>query len=124
VNIGLFCSTPMVALTRNIPAKHAFHMLTTGEFVEAAEAQRLGLVNRVVAPEDLGAETAALAGTLAAKLGPVLRMGKRTFYEQAEMELEAAYAHAGQVMTENMLREDTAAGIAAFLDKRAPRWDQ
>jgi enoyl-CoA hydratase/carnithine racemase len=124
VNIGLFCSTPMVALTRNIPAKHAFYLLATGEFVEAAEAQRLGLVNRVVAQEDLEAETAALAATLAAKLGPVLQVGKRTFYDQAEMDLEAAYAHAGQVMTENMLREDTAAGIAAFLDKRAPEWNQ
>ena len=124
VNIGLFCSTPMVALTRNIPLKHAFHMLSTGEFVEAAEARRLGLVNRVVAAQDLEAETAALAATLAAKLGPVLRLGKRTFYEQAEMGLEAAYAHAGRVMTENMLRPDTAEGIAAFLGKRAPEWEQ
>jgi enoyl-CoA hydratase/carnithine racemase len=122
VNIGLFCSTPMVALTRNIPAKHAFEMLTTGGFVDAARAERLGLVNRVVAPEALAAETRALAATVAAKLASAVRIGKRAFYEQAEMTLDAAYAHTGRVMAENMLHRDTAEGIAAFLEKRTPKW--
>ena len=122
VNIGLFCSTPMVALTRNIPAKHAFEMLTTGGFIEAERAEALGLVNRVVAPEALGEETRALAETVAAKLSVAVRIGKRAFYEQAEMSLDAAYAHTGRVMAENMLHRDTAEGIAAFLEKRPPRW--
>jgi enoyl-CoA hydratase/carnithine racemase len=122
VNIGLFCSTPMVALTRNIPAKHAFEMLTTGEFVDAGRAERLGLVNRVVAPERLSEETRALAATVAGKLASAVRVGKRAFYEQAEMTLDAAYAHTGRVMAENMLHRDTAEGIAAFLEKRPPRW--
>jgi enoyl-CoA hydratase/carnithine racemase len=122
VNIGLFCSTPMVALTRAIGRKAAFEMLTTGGFVGAEEARRLGLVNRVAAPERLGEETRALAATIAGKLGPVVAIGKRAFYEQAEMGLEAAYDHTGAVMTRNMLREDTAEGVSAFLEKRAPRW--
>jgi enoyl-CoA hydratase/carnithine racemase len=122
VNIGLFCSTPMVALTRNVPAKAAFEMLTTGAFVEAERAERLGLVNRVVPAERLRAETAALARTVAGKLGSAVRVGKRAFHEQAEMGLDAAYAHTGRVMTENMLHRDTAEGIAAFLEKREPEW--
>ncbi len=124
VNIGLFCSTPMVALTRNIGRKRAFELLTTGEFVEAEEARALGLVNRVVPAEALEGAAQALAETIAGKLGPVVSIGKRAFYEQAELPLEAAYAHAGRVMVENMLRADTAEGIAAFLDKRAPDWKQ
>jgi len=124
VNIGLFCSTPMVALTRNVPAKRAFEMLTTGAFVDATEARAIGLVNRVVPPEALGAETQALAETLAAKLGAVVSIGKRAFYDQAALPLEEAYAHAGRVMSENMLRPDTAAGIGAFLAKRPPDWKQ
>ncbi len=122
VNIGLFCSTPMVALTRNIGRKRAFEMLTTGEFVEAGEARALGLVNQVVPPGELRAETQALAEKLAGKLGPVVTIGKRAFYEQAELGLEEAYALTGRVMVENMLREDTAEGIGAFLEKRAPAW--
>jgi enoyl-CoA hydratase/carnithine racemase len=124
VNIGLFCSTPMVALSRAIGRKAAFEMLTTGAFVEAVEARRLGLVNRVAPPERLAEETRALADAVAAKLGPVVAIGKRAFYEQAEMGLDAAYAHAGAVMTRNMLREDTAEGVAAFLEKRPPDWRQ
>ncbi|MGF1658057.1 MAG: enoyl-CoA hydratase [Rubrimonas sp.] len=122
VNIGLFCSTPMVALTRNIPAKHAFEMLTTGGFIDAERAERLGLVNRVAAPEDLAQETRALAETVAGKLASAVRIGKRAFYEQAEMSLDAAYAHTGRVMAENMLHRDTAEGVAAFLEKRRPDW--
>ena len=123
VNIGLFCSTPMVALTRNIGRKAAFELLTTGELIDAAEARRLGLVNRVVPALRLGEETAALAALVAAKLGPVLAIGKRAFYEQAEMHVEVAYAHAGAVMAQNMMRADTAAGVCAFLDKRPMPWD-
>lgn len=122
VNIGLFCSTPMVALTRNIPAKAAFEMLTTGQFIDAAKAERLGLVNRVAAPEALADETRALALSVAGKLASAVRVGKRAFYEQAEMGLDAAYAHTGRVMAENMLHRDTAEGVAAFLEKRKPQW--
>ncbi len=124
VNIGLFCSTPMVALSRNVPRKRAFELLTTGAFVEAGEAQALGLVNRVVSPAGLTEAARALAATIAGKLGPAVRIGKRAFYEQAEMTLADAYAHTGKVMVANMLRDDTAEGVAAFLEKRAPDWRQ
>src|SRR6056297_2944664 len=124
VNIGLFCSTPMVALSRNIPRKQAFEMLTTGQFVDTARAVELGLVNRAVPPEDLEAETYALAETVAAKLGSAVRVGKRAFYEQLEIGIDAAYAHTGAVMVENMLDRDTDEGINAFLDKRPPDWRQ
>ena len=124
VNIGLFCSTPMVALSRNIPRKQAFEMLTTGAFIDAARACELGLINRAVPGENLAAETMSLAETVAAKLGSAVRIGKRAFYEQAEMPLEQAYIHTGEVMTQNMMLDDTAEGIAAFLDKRSPVWSQ
>lgn len=122
VNIGLFCSTPMVALTRAMPRKAAFELLTTGEFLEAEEARRLGLVNRVAPEAALSAETRALAVKIAGKLGPVVSIGKRAFYEQAEMDPEAAYAHTAAVMARNMMMEDTAEGIGAFLKKRTPAW--
>ncbi|MDD7971795.1 enoyl-CoA hydratase [Roseinatronobacter alkalisoli] len=124
VNIGLFCSTPMVALTRNIPRKLAFEMLTTGQFIDATRAAELGLVNRVVAAHQLESETAALAQTVAAKLGDAVKTGKQAFYAQAEMSLADAYAHAGRVMVENMLWRDTDEGISAFLEKRKPDWAQ
>jgi len=124
VNIGLFCSTPMVALTRNIPRKFAFEMLTTGEFISAERAAELGLVNRSVPPERLAEETAALAETIAAKLDLAVKIGKRAFYEQIEMPVEAAYEYAGLVMVENMLERDTDEGITAFLEKRAPDWQE
>lgn len=124
VNIGLFCSTPMVALSRNIAPKHAFEMLTTGQFIEADRAMALGLVNRVVPPESLNEATADLAQHIASKLGAAVKIGKQAFYEQIEMPIEKAYDHTGQVMVENMLYRDTAEGIAAFLDKRPPEWDQ
>jgi enoyl-CoA hydratase/carnithine racemase len=92
--------------------------------MEAEEARALGLVNRVAPPEALGAEARALADRIGAKLGPVVAIGKRTFYEQAEMGIEAAYDHAGRVMAQNMLRRDTAEGVAAFLEKRPPEWRQ
>lgn len=124
VNIGLFCSTPMVALTRNVPPKHAFHMLTTGEMIPADEARTLGLVNQVVPAQDLPAATRALADRIAAKLGPVVAIGKRAFYDQAALPLAEAYALAGAVMNRNLQRADTAEGLAAFLEKRPPQWDQ
>ena len=122
VNIGLFCSTPMVALSRNIPMKHAFELLTTGAFMSAAQARDAGLVNRVAAPEALEAETRALAEAVAGKLASAVAVGKRAFYEQAEMTLDAAYAHTGRVMAENMIHRDTAEGVAAFIQKRKPDW--
>ncbi len=122
VNIGLFCSTPMVALSRNIPRKQAFEMLTTGDFISASRARDLGLINRIAAPGALEAETAALAQTLAHKLGPALRIGKRAFYAQIDMDLAQAYDHTGRVMVENMLLRNTDEGINAFLDKRPPDW--
>jgi enoyl-CoA hydratase/carnithine racemase len=122
VNIGLFCSTPMVALTRVVGRKRAFELLTTGALIEAEEAARIGLINRAVPEAELEAETRALAATIAAKLGPAVAIGKRAFYEQADLPLAEAYRHAGAVMAENMLLEDTAEGIAAFLDKRKPHW--
>ena len=117
VNIGLFCSTPMVALTRNIAPKAAFEMLTTGEFVSAARALDLGLVNRVVAADRLAAETAALAATIASKLDPAVRIGKRVFYDQIGLTLDRAYAVAGQAMIDNMLLRETDQSISDFLGR-------
>jgi len=122
VNIGLFCSTPMVALSRNIPRKHAFEMLTTGRFVLADRAMELGLINKAVHSDRLEEETMDLAETVAAKLGSAVRVGKRAFYDQIEMPLDKAYDYTGEVMVENMLEDDTAEGIAAFLEKRSPKW--
>ncbi|MGD9919424.1 MAG: enoyl-CoA hydratase [Paenirhodobacter sp.] len=122
VNIGLFCSTPMVALSRNVPRKVAFEMLTTGEFIDAARAREVGLVNRVVPHDALGAETDRLAETLAAKLGAAVKIGKRAFYDQLPLDLAAAYDHTAAVMVENMLWRDTEEGISAFIEKRKPDW--
>lgn len=124
VNIGLFCSTPMVALSRNVPRKQVFEMLTTGDFIDATRARDLGLVNRVVPHDALGPETEALARQIAAKLGSAVRIGKRAFYDQLELPLDKAYELTGAVMVENMLNRDTAEGVAAFIEKRAPDWSQ
>ena len=124
INIGLFCSTPMVALTRNIGRKKAFEMLTTGDFIEADRAEALGLINRSVPHEALEDETNALANKVASKLGVAVKVGKESFYKQAEMGLEEAYAFTGAAMAENMLFRETEKGVAAFLDKRKPEWDQ
>jgi enoyl-CoA hydratase/carnithine racemase len=123
VSIGLFCSTPMVALSRNVAAKHAMEMLLTGEMVAAGEAHRFGLVNRVVPPEELEAETERLAASIASRAPATLKIGKEAFYRQREMTLDEAYAHAASVMVENMLARDAEEGIGAFLDKRQPVWD-
>ncbi|AUQ58379.1 enoyl-CoA hydratase-like protein [Phaeobacter inhibens] len=122
VNIGLFCSTPMVALTRNISRKHAFEMLTTGEFINAARAEELGLINRIAAPEDLDQTTNALAQTVATKLDAAVKIGKRAFYDQLQLPTADAYAHTGAVMVENLMLRDTIEGIDAFLEKRDPDW--
>lgn len=124
VNVGLFCSTPMVALSRNITRKKAFEMLTTGTFIHAAEAETLGLINHAVPDDRLAAETRAMAETLAEKLGSAVKIGKQAFYEQAQMPIDQAYAYTGDVMVQNMLHRDTAEGIAAFIEKRPPDWTQ
>jgi enoyl-CoA hydratase/carnithine racemase len=123
VNIGLFCSTPMVALTRNVHRKTAFEMLTTGKFLTAAEAQDAGLINRAVPADQLENETRALAATIAAKLPAAVKIGKSAFYDQATMTTADAYAYTGDIMVQNMLRDDTNEGISAFLEKRHPNWN-
>jgi len=122
VHIGLFCSTPMVALSRNVSNKHAMEMLLTGEFVGAEKAENMGLVNRVVEDEDLAKETMAMAKLIASKSVMTLSTGKRAFYEQGEMPLAEAYDYASEVMVENMLKDDAQEGIRAFIEKRIPEW--
>lgn len=122
VNIGLFCSTPMVALTRAVGRKAAMEFLLTGDLVPAAEARALGLVNRVVPDAALDDAVAALAGQIAAKSALTVKIGKQAFYHQADMTLEDAYAYAAEVMTRNMLARDAEEGIDAFLQKRPPVW--
>jgi enoyl-CoA hydratase/carnithine racemase len=122
VNIGLFCSSPMVALSRNVAPKHAMEMLLTGDLVEAADALRIGLVNRVVPAGQEREEAMRLAQRIAAKSAAAIRHGKRAFHAQRQMNLADAYAHASRVMVENMLEADAREGIDAFLAKRAPQW--
>jgi enoyl-CoA hydratase/carnithine racemase len=122
VNIGLFCSTPMVALSRAVGRKQAMEMLLTGDLVDAARAREIGLVNRVVPEAELDDTVTALAQQIAAKSPLALAIGKEAFYRQAEMELDAAYAYASEVMTRNMLARDAEEGIDAFLAKRPPVW--
>jgi enoyl-CoA hydratase/carnithine racemase len=122
VNIGLFCSTPMVALSRVVGRKAAMEMLLTGDLIDAARARELGLVNRVVPDAELDTAVAALAGQIAAKSPLTLAIGKDAFYRQAEMGLDDAYAYVSEVMTRNMMARDAAEGIDAFLTKRQPTW--
>ena len=122
VNIGLFCSTPMVALSRAVGRKAAMEMLLTGELIDAKRAYELGLVNRVVPDAGLDAAVMQLAGQIVAKSPLTLAIGKEAFYRQAEMDLDEAYAYASEVMTRNMLARDAAEGIDAFLGKRQPAW--
>lgn len=124
VNIGLFCSTPMVALSRNIPKKQAFEMLTTGDFITASKAQELGLINRAVPESQLDQATQDLASQIASKLGSAVKIGKEAFYKQSEMTLDDAYAYVSDVMVENMANAQTEKGIDAFLNKQKPEWDQ
>lgn len=123
VHIGLFCSTPMVALSRNLAPKHAMEMLLTGDMIDAATALHIGLVNRVVPADRLAGETRGLAETIASKSPLTLKIGKEAFYRQAEMSLDDAYAYAAGVMVENMLARDAEEGIGAFVEKRSPRWE-
>jgi len=122
VNIGLFCSTPMVALSRNVARKHAMEMLLTGDAVAAADALRLGLVNRVVPAGREREEAMALARKIASKSALTVKIGKEAFYRQLEMSLADAYAYASSTMVENMLARDAEEGIGAFIDKRPPKW--
>jgi enoyl-CoA hydratase/carnithine racemase len=122
VNIGLFCSTPMVALSRAVGRKAAMEMLLTGELIEAAAARALGLVNRVVPRAELRAATDSLARQIAGKSALTVKIGKEAFYRQAELDLASAYRYAAEVMTTNMLAQDAGEGIDAFLAKRAPVW--
>ncbi|MEO1649977.1 MAG: enoyl-CoA hydratase-related protein, partial [Pseudomonadota bacterium] len=123
VHIGLFCSTPMVALSRNVSRKHAMEMLLLGEMVAADRALDLGLINRMTLPADMMREAVMMAETIASKSGRTVAIGKRAFYEQLEMGLSDAYRHTADVMTRNMLERDAKEGINAFLEKRPPRWE-
>jgi enoyl-CoA hydratase/carnithine racemase len=122
VDIGLFCSTPMVALSRNLTPKHAMQMLLTGELISAADAHRMGLVNMVVEPGTELEASLALAEKIAQKSGRALRTGKQAFYVQAPLPLAAAYDYASNIMVENLLDLDAKEGICAFLEKRPPNW--
>ena len=122
VNLGLFCSTPSVALSRNLPRKAAFEMLVTGNFISADEALAKGLVNRVVAADALDAEVEALAASIVAKPRVAIAMGKALFYRQLETGIENAYKDAGQTMACNMMDAAALEGVQAFIDKRAPSW--
>ena len=122
VNIGLFCSTPMVALIRAVGRKAAMEMLLTGELIDAATARSLGLVNRVVPRSELRKAVDGLASQIAGKSALTVAIGKEAFYRQAELDLAAAYRYAAEVMTTNMLALDAGEGIDAFLGKRAPVW--
>jgi enoyl-CoA hydratase/carnithine racemase len=124
VNIGLFCSTPMVALTRNIARKQAFEMLSTGQFIPATRAADLGLINRAVPAGQLESEATELAERVASKLSAAVKIGKQAFYTQLQMGTADAYAYTGDAMVENMLFRDTEEGISAFLEKRTPDWTQ
>lgn len=123
VNIGLFCSTPMVALSRNVARKEAMEMLLTGDMIPAARAREIGLVNRVVPAAALSAETMKFAQHIASKSGVSIRIGKEAFYRQLELGLSDAYAFASEVMTQNMLEAEAEEGICAFIDKREPKWE-
>jgi enoyl-CoA hydratase/carnithine racemase len=123
-DIGLFCSTPMVALSRNVPRKQAMEMLLTGEPISAATARNIGLVNHVVASGTEREAAIALAKKVALKSAYTVKLGKEAFYRQAEMSLAGAYRYAAEVMTENMMARDAEEGIGAFIEKREPKWQE
>jgi enoyl-CoA hydratase/carnithine racemase len=122
INVGLFCATPGVALSRNVSRKAAFEMLVTGEFVSAEEARVLGLVNRVAAPEALDDEVEALVARIVAKPAVAVAMGKALFYRQIEVGIESEYQDAGATMAANMMDQCALEGVAAFIEKRPPSW--
>ena len=123
VQIGLFCSTPMVALSRNVARKHALEMLLTGDMMSAEDAYRMGLVNRVVEPGKAREEALKLARKIAATSAAAVKFGKEAFYRQLEMGVADAYDHATEVMVQNMMARDAEEGISAFVEKRAPTWE-
>ena len=122
VNLGLFCSTPMVALSRNVNKKNAMEMLLTGDFISAEKAKEIGLINNTVPKEDLTSEVDRLAEKIASKSTMTVTIGKRAFYAQAEMDLSDAYEYTSKTMTDNLLKADAKEGINAFLEKRSPDW--
>ena len=122
VNIGLFCSTPMVALSRNLSNKAAMEMLLTGEMVDSEKAEHIGLVNRVVEDKNLNESTMTMAQVIASKSRMTVKTGKQAFYRQKEMSLADAYDYASSIMVENMLKIDAKEGIDAFIEKRQPKW--
>jgi enoyl-CoA hydratase/carnithine racemase len=122
INVGLFCATPSVALTRNVGRKAAFEMLVTGEFIDAATAQQRGLINHCVSAESLDHEVRKLAGVIAAKPQSIVAAGKALFYRQLELEIAQAYQLAGQAMAHNMMDDIAQEGVSAFIDKRPPNW--
>lgn len=122
INVGLFCSTPGVALSRNVGRKQAFEMLVTGDFIDAVTARERGLINRVVPADQLDAEIDKLIASILAKPSTALAMGKDLFYRQLETGIEAAYQLAGQTMACNMIDESAQEGVQAFMEKRAPKW--
>jgi enoyl-CoA hydratase/carnithine racemase len=123
INLGLFCSTPAVPLSRNLPRKQAMHMLLTGDFISAQKAQQLGLINEVVAAEDLSSATRALAEKIAARSALAISLGKEMFYKQLSMDLSSAYAYASERMACNMDSRDAREGFDAFMGKRKPQWE-
>jgi len=123
VNIGLFCSTPMVALSRNVANKHAMEMLLTGEIIDAVKAKEIGLVNHVVNEINLSERTIKLATSIASKSSVTISLGKKTFYHQLEQPLEEAYKYCSEIMVNNMLESEAKEGIDAFINKRLPNWN-
>ena len=124
VNIGLFCSTPMVALSRSVRHKHAMEMLLTGDIISATEATRMGLINRVTSHNELKAVTQELALRIASKSGTAIKIGKQAFNTQLEMPVSEAYAYMARIMADNLLETDAREGIEAFIQKRKPTWEQ
>ena len=124
VNLGLFCSTPMVALSRNVNKKNAMEMLLTGDFISAEKAKEIGLINNMVKKEELTFEVNKLAEKIASKSSMTVAIGKKAFYAQAEMDLSKAYKYTSKTMTDNLLKHDAKEGISAFIEKRSPVWKE
>ena len=123
VNLGLFCSTPMVALSRNVKKKDAMKMLLTGDMIDSAEAKRISLINDHVSSENLSTEVMELANKIASKSMQTVKIGKSAFYKQAELSLSDAYKYTSEIMAENTMNKDAKEGISSFLEKRKPNWE-